>query len=141
MLFVVVPPNAIPLFNCTKFVTPEIVLLLGRVIVPDVLTDPVTSSATVGFALLIPTFPFPFNGFKIIFPVLFPPIVKFWFCVVWITPAELKVKLPEVVALPEFAKTWNVAEAVDAPPTAKSRVVLYGERTLLFNCQKFVPKD
>ena len=41
----------------------------------------------------------------------------------------VKVKLPEVVALPVSAATWNLALEVAVPPMARSSVMLVGERT------------
>ena len=60
-------------------------------------SDPsLISSALVGAFVPIPTNPFPPLGARIISPVVFPPIVKVLFAVVWMERgAPASVKLPE----------------------------------------------
>src|SRR5690242_9454218 len=73
------------------------------------------------------------------FPVVVPPMVRFWLLVVWMEEAPLKVKFPDSVADPVLANTWNLAEEVDVPPIARSKVVLIGYTTPAFCVHQFVP--
>jgi len=92
-------------------------------------------------------------------PVVFPPIVRSWFLVVWI---ELgvnapRVRLPEMEALPPYPlfgisincpaiEAWvrlvempvkaKSADAVEEPPINKSSVILVGASAPKFRCQK-----
>ncbi len=68
-------------------------------------------------------------------PVSAPPRVNDWRAVVWSDPAAVKKEAPvvpaetEAVGVPEFIfNTENLAEAVDTPPTSRSRVELLGVR-------------
>ena len=62
-------------------------------------------------------------------PVVSPPMVKVWFSVVWITPAEFRTMLPEIeaVGVPESTLIKaNLADEVEVPPIRRSRVSLMG---------------
>src|SRR3990172_7945591 len=49
-------------------------------------------------------------------------------------------RVPAMSVLPEPEITENLAEAVDVPPTARSLVILRGDRTPEFNWKKLVPE-
>ena len=82
---------------------------------------------------LIPL-PDPLSPLRNIFPVVDPPRVRFWKLVVLRLPVPLRNVLfaplladMEAVGVPEFTLiTANLAEEVDVPPRAKSRVELIG---------------
>ena len=67
------------------------------------------------------------------FPVVFPPKVRFWFAVVCSVPSAVRYEPPlkpaerVAVGVPEFTLiTANFEEEVAVPPNAKSRVELTG---------------
>ena len=68
-------------------------------------------------------------------PVLASPKVKDCLAVVLMVGVVLKIKVPEVEALPVRPKTWNLALEVAVPPMAKSSVMLRGVRVPEFLCQ------
>jgi hypothetical protein len=73
------------------------------------------------------TVPEPFNGDKVILPVVAPPRVRFWLAVVWSVPSAAIYAAPaepaetEAVGVPELTlRTANLAEEEAAPPTKRS---------------------
>jgi hypothetical protein len=104
---------------------------------------------TVVAALIVNTLPaIPFNGDRVIFPVVPPPMVRVLFCndcIVEVVPVKSNPFPPlptaEILAmgLPDATPVNpKAALAVLVEPNSKSLLLFNGERAPLFNCQKLM---